>query len=459
MGVTCSPAYCMNACSTAARAVARDDRDRSLRAVIVAGLVSLIFVPEYVQGLGDPASKSFLYGEAFGGLRVLDVLLLTLAALHAVAIGIMRQRRRYLPRSLMVLLSGFGVAILVSIFYGVRNGGQNFFFDWRALALGAGLYLVYRFWIQTPEEAAQAIGVFAVVVAARVGYLLLSYAAGTGDTLLGIRIPIFDGPTISAAVFAALLGIGLSLGSTGQRSRILWLLLATGALIFVALCFRRTYWAELGLGLLILALLSARHALRILVLVACVTAIAWFALGPSLAQRIASLDIQDDEAPYAEDNSDHVGDILDAWEQVRESPVMGIGLGRSYPTWRIRSWKDESVMVHNAPLHVWLKYGLLGLAFYLAFHLTLFRSLRRIGKQSPPARRAWLNAVLAYLAAQFVVSLGFTPWPYSAVQSTNLIALLLAIAYVRVPSCHFQQSRWLPQPTTAPTTSRMPSSA
>ena len=30
-------------------------------------------------------------------------------------------------------------------------------------------------------------------------------------------------------------------------------------------------------------------------------------------------------------------------------------------------------MVHNAPLHVWLKYGLLGLALYFAYHLSLFR--------------------------------------------------------------------------------------
>jgi O-antigen ligase len=130
--------------------------------------------------------------------------------------------------------------------------------------------------------------------------------------------------------------------------------------------------------------------------------------------------------------------LQDAWVQVCASPWMGIGLGRSYPTSLIRNWKEESVMVHNAPLHVWLKYGLLGLGLYFAYHLYLFRYLHLQGKRSPPGNRLIVSAVLAYLAAQFVVSLGFTPWPYSAVQSTNLIALLLAVALVREPLCHSQ---------------------
>ena len=56
---------------------------------------------------------------------------------------------------------------------------------------------------------------------------------------------------------------------------------------------------------------------------------------------------------------------------------MGIGLGTSYPTWHIRHWKPESVMVHNAVLHVWLKYGLAGLLCYLWFHVALLRWLYR----------------------------------------------------------------------------------
>jgi O-antigen ligase len=103
---------------------------------------------------------------------------------------------------------------------------------------------------------------------------------------------------------------------------------------------------------------------------------------------------------------------------------MGIGLGTSYPTWRIKNWKTESVMVHNAPLHVWLKYGLAGLACYLWFHVALLGWLYRQSKSR--TSNAFLSAVFAYLAAQFAMTLGFAPWPYSELQLTTLMSFLLA---------------------------------
>jgi O-antigen ligase len=230
-------------------------------------------------------------------------------------------------------------------------------------------------------------------------------------------------------------------------------------MFLVALCFRRTYWAELAIGVALLAMTVPGRRLRTLALPLCMTLVAFLALGTSFTQRLSSIDFTRDDVPYSEDNSDHVGDVLDAWAQVRAAPLMGIGLGTAYPTWHIRNWKQESVMVHNAPLHVWLKYGLLGLALYLAYHLSLFRELRMHGKRSPPQHRAIVSAVLAYLAAQFLVCLGFTPWPYSAVQSTNLIAFLLAVAFIREPLCHSPAFPLSPRPSTAPPIWKTPSSA
>jgi hypothetical protein len=39
----------------------------------------------------------------------------------------------------------------------------------------------------------------------------------------------------------------------------------------------------------------------------------------------------------------------------------------------------------------------------------------------------FLAAAFAYLAAQFVVTLGFAPWPYSELQLTALMAFVLAV--------------------------------
>ena len=110
---------------------------------------------------------------------------------------------------------------------------------------------------------------------------------------------------------------------------------------------------------------------------------------------------------------------------------MGIGVGTAYPTWRIRNWKNESVMVHNAPIHVWLKYGVAGLICYLWFHVVLLRWLYRRSKYAAANDAVFLTVAFAYLTAQFVMTLGFAPWPYSELQLTTLISFILAAAFSR----------------------------
>ena len=121
---------------------------------------------------------------------------------------------------------------------------------------------------------------------------------------------------------------------------------------------------------------------------------------------------------------------------MQRSPIFGIGLGTSYETWHIRNWKSESVMVHNAPLHVWLKYGIAGLFCYLWFHVALLRWLYRRMRAEDGSQHAFTAAVFCYLLAQFLLTLGFAPWPYSELQHTVLMSFILAaaVALSAVPS-------------------------
>ena len=403
---------------------------RLVRGLVLCFLFTLVFLPEYVQGRGDPGDKSRLYLQAAGGFRYIDLAILVLFAVHAVGLSCSRRKRVAFPRVPLVMASGFGVAIVFSACYGALHGGENLFFDWRAIALGACLFLVYSFWMQSGAEAQSAANLLGVTVAAQIVLFLVLYAAGKGDVLLGIRIPVFDGPTLSALVCIAVIGLSLSERDSGWKCRGGWLLLSGLASAVTVLSFRRTYWAELAIGVALLTWARRGHRhLRSMAILLTAAGAAALLLGSSLYGRLQSLDFTSGDSQYAMDNADHVGDVLDAWDEVRQAPITGIGLGRSYPTWRIRDWKEESVMVHDAPLHVWLKYGLAGLCFYLAYHITLFRQLQQRRRRLPYGEGAAVAAVLAYLAAQFLVSLGFTPWPYSAVQSTNLIAFLLAVAF------------------------------
>jgi len=395
------------------------------RALICCLLFSIIFLPEFVRdGVSEP---SLPYAKVAGGFRFIDLAILFVVFGHVVALGCLRTKVMRFPRSLVLPGLAFLGCIGVAICYGRSRGGSNFFFDWRGLALGIGLYFVWSLCLRNSRDVAAAIRVFAVYMAARIALLYVLYLAGYRDTLAGVPIPIFDGPVLSCTVFTGLLAFRYSESSRGA-SRLLWSCLAAAAYMFVLLCFRRTYWGELAVGTCILLLLQKRNRIRNVVLLVGMVALDAVILGASFSSRIQSIDVTRGDGEFSADNANHVYDLMDAWYQVRQSPLMGIGVGTSYSTWHIRNWKTESVMVHNAPLHVWLKYGITGLICYLWFHIALLRWLYRRSQAATSRDTAFLGAAFAYLAAQFAMTLGFAPWPYSELQLTTLISFILAAA-------------------------------
>ena len=60
-------------------------------------LFSLMLLPEYVQGLGDPEAKSILYRATIGPLRIVDALLLGIIAAHAIVWASSRHMRVQFP--------------------------------------------------------------------------------------------------------------------------------------------------------------------------------------------------------------------------------------------------------------------------------------------------------------------------------------------------------------------------
>ena len=396
------------------------------RGLIFGAMFSVIFVPEFSRD-GTGNTCAFLYSKAAGGFRFVDLAIFLLVFGHIAALGCSRSKTIHFPRTLALPGIAFLGCVGIAIAYGSSHGGSNFFFDWRGLALGMGLYVVWSFWMQTPGDVDLAVRWFAMYLAARIALLYLLFLAGYRDTLLGVSIPIFDGPALSCIVFSGLLSFRYQQTADDRVQKLLWRGLATAAYVIVLLCFRRTYWGELGVGTVILLLLRKRHRLRHAALFAAALCVAAVVLGSSFSSRMQSLDVTRADNEFSAGNADHLLDLADAWDQVRQSPLMGIGLGTSYPTWRIKNWKTESVMVHNAPLHVWLKYGLAGLVCYLCFHLALLRWLYRLSR-SAGAGNAFLSAAFAYLAAQFAMTLGFAPWPYSELQLTTLLSFVVAAA-------------------------------
>lgn len=397
------------------------------RAFVLVTLFSIVFLPEFARD-GTSTTSVSVYAKVAGGFRFIDLAILFLAFCHLVCHGCLRCKALRFPRS----LAGPGIAFLgciaIAAYHGSTRGGSNLFFDWRGLALGIALYLVWSFWLQTTDDVAGAIRVFALYLGLRIALLYVLYAAGYRDNLLGVQIPIFDGPVLSCFVFAALLAWSYQQSAVSVFEKLGWCCLALGAYLMVLLCFRRTYWGELAVGTFLLLMMQRRHRLRNVALMAGMLTVAACVTGASFSHRIQSLIVTSDDTEFSADNADHLYDLMDAWYEVRQSPVMGIGLGTSYRTWHIRNWKTESVMVHNAPLHVWLKYGIAGLLCYVWFHVALLRWLYRKARAPTSRSHAFLSAASAYLTAQFVLTLGFAPWPYSELQLTTLMSFILAAA-------------------------------
>ena len=273
--------------------------------------------------------------------------------------------------------------------------------------------------------------------------LWAEFLRGGGDVLVGVRIPVFDGPTLSAVVFLALFALCASDDARSRVASTAWMMLSALSYLFVLLCFRRTFWAELAIGTMLLVIFQQQRRGRKLLLAGVSLGAVLILLGPNFYERIQSMDFTQEETQFSQGNPDHVGELVDAWEQVLRNPVTGIGLGRSFPTLRIQGWKDDSVMVHNAPLHVWLKYGALGLVCYVWFHVAAFRKLTRAAIRGYPdvqvprqGGEAFRMAALVWLIAQFVVSLGFAPWPYSSLQSSILISFILAVGFRGQRTCN-----------------------
>jgi O-antigen ligase len=214
-----------------------------------------------------------------------------------------------------------------------------------------------------------------------------------------------------------------------------WIGIAVGT-ITVAVSFRRYAWIELAVvvGVFTVASTGAarrRYLLGIAGLVmACAIGIAltWSQL--QWSERFASLDPNETSSSnaLAATNQGHFDDIFDGIDQIKAHPVFGLGVGVTWTGARTADWKPNTSMVHNTPVMVWIKFGILGLTVYFILYVVLFRSLWR-RRRSPSIGGMFAFASLAFLAANFVVSMTVYAWSFETPEQGLLLFLMLAGAY------------------------------
>lgn len=411
-------------------------------AVTGMALAAVTLLREYATPIGEAPFAGYSAVPGAAGLRWVDMLVV-LAWTSAIVFGSRSRFRSWrVPRRIGgALLTLFLAAVLLALANGVTQGAEDLFFDLRPIIVFLMLAGTLRRIASTRASLGSLIAAYsaALSLAALVHLVLYLLGGGVSLSLLGGRVPVFDGPTLSAYSFAAIAAFGF--GAESGRLRF-WALSVPPALVVLA-SLRRSFWAELIIGLIILFVVlwkSGTYRRRRLlqsaiVMAAALLVVATTIIDPArLEGRIRSLNPYFSASEYAATNADHVGDVVDAWEAVQKNPVIGLGAGVAYDTERIRHWKTRSLGVHNGLLHAWVVYGVPGLLSFLLAFMALFHPDIRPRQRAIPVGGAGIrSAMWAWLVAAYLVSFGFAPWVFGGVQRSVALAIAVTVLFTTDP--------------------------
>ena len=274
-----------------------------------------------------------------------------------------------------------------------------------------------------------------IFVAILTGYgiwQLIQYASGGGEIAFYGRTTVGDHATLEFMVAAV--GVSMAMLRT-HRSRFLWMAGVAVGTSVVVLAFRRYAWVELAAVFAAFILFSGVNRRRYVVsiagvAVACLLTIAltWSSL--DWGGRFASLDPTQTRAEnvYATTNQGHINDILDGFDEAKAHPIAGLGVGVLYHGQRTAQWKGDAGMVHNAPVEVWIKFGLLGLIVFVTIYVILFRDIWRRRNRGRVCDLLSFGGGAFLFGNALVIGTVYS-WPFGAPEKGILIFTLIAMAY------------------------------
>lgn len=333
----------------------------------------------------------------------------------------------------------WGVAgfALIAFYFGLAlvNGADELFVDWRNFVVIAVVAGMSARWLSRQPWRQVALIDAAILFGCLATLDLLGWLLGGGDDVLGVRVPVWYHIKVLLIAFAAIVATDVWINENSDlgrwHRRVLPAIAAISSLV-VVMSFRRSFWLMLlaGLGMVAwraarlrsIARLSRAVFVGVFVLLGAV-----IALGPdTLAERAQSFSLSSANR-FSVTNSDHLGDLLDAWHVIQENPVLGLGIGTFCATDAIIDWKDQSFEVHSAVLNAWLKFGVLGVVVYIGFHLRWIRAALRI----PPSVMCGSTGAGIFLIGVQIHALLQT-WPYASFQLSVAHGVILGALLVGV---------------------------
>ena len=314
--------------------------------------------------------------------------------------------------------------------------------------LGIALFLAAVNGFHSGAEIRRALRWFFVAVAVvSVHALVQVWACGSGVTLpawaawmLRVKLdacrasPLFRAKAFFSIYMtlggSLLIGLSLILATFAAGARTWWReQLVTGSLagVALALTYVRNAWLGLGVAVLVLAGLTRRYVLLLVMLAATLLAV----VVPSpLKMRVLSMTDRAD--PSA---TERFYFWAAGWHMVRDAPVLGLGPGgvkRRYPEYRDPAARRPGTgHLHNNLLQIAAERGLLGLAAWLAIWIGFFVRAGRIYTALPAARaddRALVAGSLAAVAG-FLVA-GLFEYNFGDSEVIGLLWIVMAFPFV-----------------------------
>jgi hypothetical protein len=383
------------------------------------------------EGFTVGGGTSWVFQQVAFGFTPVDLLVFAFA--YAALMYRMRMGYTTFSRRAGYMTLICAVVIAVALSSAMVHGTDEPFGDWRYFVTGA--LFAFALWSTVMRDEQAPLRFAQLLVGIAAGYAafeLAAYAAGGGETANYGRIPVGDHAKLEIAVAAV--AVSLAMLRT-RRSPLLWYAGAALCTALVVLSFRRYAWVELAIVFAVFLIISGPErgryrwgAIAILGVAAVAVTLTWSSL--QWEERFASLDPRTTKAEnaLAATNQGHLDEIRDGIDQVQARPIFGLGPGVGYVGERTVVWKGTGGMVHNAPLEVWIEFGLLGLLAYLGAYALFFREVwkRRWGTALPDI---FAIGAAAFFLANFLVTATVYGWAYSHQQQSIILFGLLAGAF------------------------------